>query len=144
MQTHHPRHPRYHVTYASMKGEMISDINLSSTFAKSEYFLNSLTKITDYFANSYDKHLILGDFNLKPTDSTPTGFLDNNSLTNLIKTNTCFKGKGVCIDLILTNRNFSFKFTPTYETGITDHRHMIYTKLYTILFSKYRAKTFKL
>ena len=67
----------------------------------SEYFLNSLTKIIDYFANTYDNHLILGDFNLEPTDSALMGFLDSNNLTNLIKTNTCFKGKGSCIDLIL-------------------------------------------
>ena len=95
----------------------------------SEYFLNSLTKIIDYFANTYDNHLILGDFNLEPTDSALMGFLDSNSLTNLIKTNTCFKGKGSCIDLILTNRKFSFKFTSTYETGTSDHHHMVYTML---------------
>ena len=58
----------------------------------SEYFLNSLTKIINYFANTYDNHLILGDYNLEPTDSALMGFLDSNSLTNLIKTNTCFKG----------------------------------------------------
>ena len=67
-----------------------------------EYFLNSLTKIINYFANTYENHLILGDFNLEPTDSALMGFLDSNSLTNLIKTNTCFKGKGSFIDLILT------------------------------------------
>ena len=65
----------------------------------SEYFLNSLTKIIDYFANTCDNHLILGDFNLEPTDFTLMGFLDSNSLTNLIKTSTCFKGKGFCINL---------------------------------------------
>ena len=96
---------------------------------KSEYFLNSLTNVIDYFANTYDNHLILGDFNLEPTDSALMGFLDSNSLTNLIKTNTCFKGKGSYIDLILTNRKFSFKFTSTYETGISDHHHMVYTML---------------
>ena len=95
----------------------------------SEYFQNSLTKIIDYFANTYDNHLILGDFNLEPTDSALMEFLDSNSLTNLIKTNTCFKGKDSCIDLILTNRKSSFKFTSTYETGISDHNDMIYTML---------------
>ena len=95
----------------------------------SEYFPNSLTKIIDYFANTYDNHLILGDFNLQPTDSALMGFLDCTGLTNLIKTNNCFKGKGSCIDLILTNRKFSFKFTSTYETGISDHHHMVYTML---------------
>ena len=94
-----------------------------------EYFLNSLTKIIDYFANVYDNHLILGDFKLEPTDSALMGFLYSNSLTNLIKINTCFKVKGSCIDLILTNRKFSFKFTSTYETEISDHHHMIYTML---------------
>ena len=94
----------------------------------SEYFLNSLTKIIDYFANTYDNHLILGDFNLEPTDSALMGFLDSSRLTNLVKTSTCSKGRGSCIDLILTNRTFSFKFTSTYETGISDH-HMIYTML---------------
>ena len=95
----------------------------------SEHFLNSLTKIIDYFANTYDNHLILGDFNLQPTDSALMGFLESSSLTDLIKTNNCFKGKGSCVDLILTNRKFSFKFTSTYETRTSDHRHMVYTML---------------
>ena len=95
----------------------------------SEYFVNSLTKIIDYFVNTYDNHLILGDFNLETTDSALMGFLDSNSLTNLIKANTCFKGKGSCIDLILTNRKFSFKFTLTNETGISDYHHIVYTML---------------
>ena len=47
----------------------------------------------------------------------------------MIKTNTYFKGKGSCIDLILTNRKFSFKFILTYETGISDHHHMTYRML---------------
>ena len=74
----------------------------------SEYFLNSLAKIIDYFANTYDNHFVLGDFNLEPTDSALMGFLDSNSLTNLIKTTICFKSKCSCIDLILTNMKFSF------------------------------------
>ena len=105
----------------------------------SEYFLNSLTKIIDYFANTYDNHLILGDFNLEPTDSALMGFLDSHSLTNLIKTNTCFKGKGSCMDLILTNRQVYFnvwngnQWSPSYD---------IYNV--KVLFSKYRAKALKL
>ena len=43
--------------------------------------------------------------------------------------NTCFKGKGTCIDLILTNRKYSFKNTNTFEVGLSDYRHMIYTML---------------
>ena len=72
----------------------------------SEYFLKSLTKIIDYFANTDDNHLILCDFNLEPTYSALMGFLDSNSVTNLI----------------LTNR----KFTSTYEMGISGHHYMRY------------------
>ena len=108
---------------------MVSNINLSSTSQNTKYFLNSLTKTNDYFANTYDNDLILGDFNLETTDSALMGFLDSDGLKNLIKINTRFKGKGSCIDLILTK--FSFKFTSTYETRISDH-HMIYTMLYLV------------
>ena len=73
--------------------------------------------------------MILHDFKLEPTGSALRGFLDSNSLTNLIKTNTCFKGKGSCIDLILTNKKFSLKFTSAYEAGVSDHHHMVYTTL---------------
>ena len=93
-----------------------------SASQNSEYFLNSLTKIIDYFANTYDNQLILGDFNLEPTDSALMGFLDSNSLINLIKTNTCFKGKGSWIDLILINRKFSFKNTELKPLNYRDFK----------------------
>ena len=56
-------------------------------------------------------------------------FSDSNTLANLIKMNTCFKGKVSFIDLILTERKFSFKFTSTYESRISNHHHMINTML---------------
>ena len=49
----------------------------------------------------------------------------------LIKGHTCFKGKGSLIDLILTNRQFSFKNTQAFQTGLSDHHHMVYTMLKT-------------
>ena len=95
----------------------------------SGFFIHSLTEIIDHFAANYDNHLIMGDFNMEPNDPMFKSFLDSNNLTNLIKTNTCFKGKGSSIDLILTNRKYSFKYTSSYETGLSDHHHMIYTML---------------
>ena len=53
------------------------------------------------------------------------------SLFILIKTNTCFKGKGSCIDLILTNRKYCFKYSSTFETGLSDHHHLAYSMLKT-------------
>ena len=60
----------------------------------SEFFIYSLTEIIDHLATKYDNHLIMGDFNMKPNNRMLKSFLDSNNLTNLIKINTCFKGKG--------------------------------------------------
>ena len=94
----------------------------------SVFFLNSLTKIIDVFADKYDNYLIMGDFNLESGNTILTNFLDSNNLTNLIKTNTCFKGKESSIDLILTNRKYFLKNT-SYERGLSDRHHMFYTML---------------
>ena len=66
-------------------------------------------------------------------------FMEANGLMNSIKSNNCFKGKGSCIDLILTNRKYSFKHSNSIETGISDHHHLIYTMLKTT-FSKAEPK----
>ena len=95
----------------------------------SAYFLNNLTKMIDLFADTYDNYLIMGDFNTEPSDPSLKAFLNSNNLYNLIKSNTCFKGKGSCIDLFLTNRKYSFNCSDSYETGISDQQHMIYTML---------------
>ena len=85
--------------------------------------------MTDFFANTYENYLIMGNFNIERSDPSLKTFLNSNSLYNLTKRNTCFKGNGSCIDLFLTNRKNSFKFSGLYETGISDHHHMIYTML---------------
>ena len=46
------------------------------------------------------------------------------NLFNIIKSNTCFKGNGTCIDLILANRKCCFKHSSIFETGLSDH-HLI-------------------
>ena len=58
----------------------------------------------------------------------------------MIKSETCFKGKGSCIDLILTNRKFSLKNSTSFETGLSDHHHFIYSTLKTT-FHKEEPKT---
>ena len=52
---------------------------------------------------------------MEPTKSALSNFLS--------RKNTCFKGIGSCIDLILTNRKYSFKHSESYETGNSDHHH---------------------
>ena len=59
-----------------------------------------------------------------------SSFIDSNDLFSMIKTPTCFKStQGSCIDLMLTNKKYSFKDTQTFETGFSDFHHMIYTIL---------------
>ena len=74
-------------------------------------FLDSLTNIIGFFSSSYDIFIVMGDFNSQPTDSIMKDFMEANGFWNLIKSDTCFKGKGSCIDLILTNRKYSFKYS---------------------------------
>ena len=50
--------------------------------------------------------VILGDFNLAPSNPSIASFMNNENLFNLVKCYTCFKGLGSCIDLILTNRKY--------------------------------------
>ena len=58
--------------------------------------------------------------------------MDSQNFVRLIKNKTCFKGIGSCIDLILTNRKYSFKDTSSYKTGLSDHHHLIYSVMKTI------------
>ena len=51
--------------------------------------------------------------------------MNNENLINLVKGNTCFKGKGSCIDLISTNRRYFFKHISSTETGLSDLHHLV-------------------
>ena len=65
------------------------------------------------------------------------------NLFNLIKPNTCSKGNGTCIDLILTNRRYyCFKHSSFFETGLSDHHHLIYSMLKTT-YKKEEPKLYK-
>ena len=55
--------------------------------------------------------------------------METHNYFNLVKNNTCFKGPGSCIDLILTNRKYCFQGTSSFETGLSDHHHLIYSIL---------------
>ena len=78
---------------------------------------------------------------MEPNCPALTSFMQSFNLFNLIKTNTCFKGKGSCIDLILTNRKYCFNHSSTFETGLTDHHHLVYSMLKTC-FKREESKIF--
>ena len=70
---------------------------------------------------------MLGDFNIYPSHTQLSAFMEHYNYYNLIKNNTCFKGDGSCKDLILTNRRYCFQNTNSFKTGISDHRSITYS-----------------
>ena len=65
--------------------------------------------------------------------------MNNENFINLVKGNTYFKRKGSCIDLILTNGKYSFKYTSSTETSLSDHHYLISSIIKTI-FEKEECK----
>ena len=55
----------------------------------------------------------------------------SHNFVNLIKKKLCFKGTVSCIDLILANRKKYFKNISSYETGLSEHHHLIYSVMKT-------------
>ena len=96
------------------------------------YFITELTKVLDKCRSNFENIVVLGDFNIEPTNQEMTTFMSDNDFINIIKSNTCFKtSTGTCIDLILTNKPKSFQNTGVIETGVSDHHLLIFSFLKT-------------
>ena len=91
--------------------------------------LKALSDFLDSHSSTYEKILILGDFNVEADDQNMKTFCDSYSLTSLIKQPTCYKNPShpKCIDLILTNVPRSFQTTHVIETGLSDFHLMTLT-----------------
>ena len=96
-----------------------------------QYFVSILSHLLDFYSNEYDNKIVLEDFNLKLSSPSMLSFMDSQNFVGLIKNKTCFKGAGSCIDLILTDRKYSFKITSSYNTRVCDHYHLIYSVMKT-------------
>ena len=48
-----------------------------------QYFLGKLSEIIDHFYSIYDNYIILGDFNMEPSDSILKTFMQSHNLFNL-------------------------------------------------------------
>ena len=107
---------------------------------KKQYFLENLSMIVDHYLSIYDNHIILGILNMEPSSPILISFILSLNLFNIIKSNTCFKGNGTCIELILTNRKYCFKHSSTFATGLSDHHHLVYSML-KATFKKEELKT---
>ena len=97
-----------------------------------QYFASILSDLLDFYSTEYDNKVVLGDLNLELSSPSMLSFMDSQNFVNLIKSKIYFKGTGSCIGLILRNRKYSFKNTSSYETGLSDHHHLIYSVMKTI------------
>ena len=95
------------------------------------YFLDNLSRITDFYSCKYDKVIIMGDFNQEPSEEGIETFCNCHSLYNLVRENTCFKGPPKCYDLILTNAKHNFQNTVALTSGFSDFHKMTITILKT-------------
>ena len=107
-----------------------------------QYFLENVSMIVDHYSSIYDNHIILRDFNMEPNSPILISFMKSLNLFNIITSNTYFKDNATCIDLILTNRKYCFKHSLTFETGLSDHHHLIYSVL-KLTFKKEEPKLYK-
>ena len=95
------------------------------TSRNNQHICDSISKIQDFYSSIYDNKVVFGDFNLEILHPVMLSFMSNENLINPMKGNTCFESKGSCIDLILTNRRYSFKHTSSTKRGLSDHHHLI-------------------
>ena len=100
------------------------------------HFLDTSNDLLDFCSDIYNNKVVFTNCNLEPTNPVMISFMDSQNFTNLIKNNTCFKGVGSCIDLILTNRKYCFKNTSSFETEISDHHHLTFSIMKTTLASE--------
>ena len=91
----------------NLRKEQLLEITIYQPPSQNSEFFLFPNKIKDHFTKFFDNYIAIGDFNFEPNDTTLTHFLDSDGLYNLLKGQSCFKGKTSLIDLILTNRNFS-------------------------------------
>ena len=92
------------------------------------YFVENMCTIIDGNAPSQENVLLIGDFSMEANDKG--NLINTYNFVSLVKGPTCFKtSKGRCSDLMLTNKEHSFMKSQSFETGFSDHHHLIYTIL---------------
>ena len=106
-------------------------------------FNENMIKLLDFYAKTYSNILILGDFNMVENELAMKSLIDSHALFSMIHEPTCFKNPdGRCIDLMLTNKKYSFKNTQTFDTGESDFHRLIYT-MFKTTFVKLPPKSIK-
>ena len=119
--------------------EDIEGIFLEINFRKSKWLLlgtyhpPTQGRALESYTKTYEKFLLIGDFNAEEHENILREFLDLYDLKNMVKQKTCFKSviNPSCVDLFLSNSSSSFQNTKAISTGISDCHKMIITVLKT-------------
>ena len=114
---------------------------------KNKYFIWYLTNLVEFHSTRREKVIILGNFNKDTENKVMKDFLHEHTFYNMMKQNTCFKGDGgSCINLLIANSKFSLMKTNSFETGLSDHHHMIcnQNKIFNKTFLKTKFEKFEL
>ena len=91
-------------------------------------FLKRIGAILDYYSQKYDNITIIGDFNIATENTHLQSMIQAYNLNNLIKEPTCFQSNNPSQnDIILINQKSMYKFSNTFEAGLSDHHKLIST-----------------
>ena len=95
-----------------------------------QYYSESLDKALDCYS-SYDKIVLIGDFNSEDHETCMETFLYQHNLTNIVKEGTCFKKSSnpSTINVFLTNNSSCFQNTKTFFTALSYFHKLVTTTL---------------
>ena len=95
---------------------------------RDQYFFDSISLGLDYFC-TYEKILLVGDFNAQIGEAVFDNFLDQYDLKAVNKEPTCYKNidNPSRIDFILTNNPKSFYNTKTIPIGLSDYHQLVFS-----------------
>ena len=58
---------------------------------RNSFYVDNVGRAIDIYTQTYDKFLLVGDFNAEEKEFTLENFMDLYNLKNLVKNNNCFK-----------------------------------------------------
>ena len=96
-----------------------------------DYFFKVVGNALDQYHKTFEKILLLGDFNAEDTEPILSECSVQNEAKNIMKNKTCFKIsiRPTCIDLFVTNSTHSFQNTTRISTEFSDFHKTIITVL---------------
>ena len=117
------------MNFPKKKWPLNCSYNPKSSYIESH--LEYLSKSIDVQSSKYENIILLGDLNSCILDISVKEFCKTYKFLSLIEEATCFKHSEnpPCIDLVLTNKHFSFQQSGAIETGLSDFRKMVLTMM---------------